>query len=1001
MSAALKILDVINTPQQMVFGAAISFAQGENLINGAIEGARNDVMGADLLKALDVGELGSVNLPILGEVTGRGTLGLALDFLIDIPVFGAIGKGAKLARLPQLAKFTGGKIAKGGKALRKEGIVIPGLAGKRLAAGKPAGIGQELLDSSLGQYRTFQSTNERKLFDLITESTRQKAGRLGKVKKEAFEFGKKVQTLADKQGRKVNVVLRELVDLIERKTGVQGKLGGIKIDDLKFKKAISDEDLLKPGLNFKQAPVDGEVKAMQSALFDDLAPDTVKTVKGKQDVFPMAQDIVTIKTAKEGLKAERNAVLAAERKARGKLGETGLNVPGSVRRNQRGEVPFDIRIKSDHGDELFELAMEARSIFADGVIQEINHGVATVALDDTWLDYMTHYLMPAARTALLKARTAGALEFTNASRLRVYNPNHAFQLLRKWDGMSVNELNILGKKSLLPGFEGVHIEQLFTTDISTILAARMSRGVKAVTDADIFTNAARQMGRHVDDIHPDALGDYRKLAITANQDERLKPLGEYMNNYYFEKDVARHLDSYFNTMTNPRGMNPFLEKFDKMQGLWKASTLFMFPAYHSRNFVGNLWNNNLADATMWLPNKHGKVGYYSAAANYSPIRGPQSRLGGKIPSQSITLHGQKYSRREMDDLLEKHGIMNQFREFLAIPEVSITAKQLPGGEFLGQIPGVGRATERGIKIGTWIENNARQAHFFSVLDKTGDAKKAAMSTKKHLFNYDEMTPWEQATLRRVMPFFAWTRNNLPLQVRNVVSQPHKFSQLQDMIDFVEGEKTPIRGEDVLIQEWMKENSPVRTRVDADGNPEYFMLGGWLPAADIGKIAKPWLGVFEIIKDEASPFLKEPIEQLLNFDSFLDRKITDFPGQKRKFAGVNISTSFAGWLRNIRALSLIDSIGASVEGAIREDPRTGKRQTGIFSDSTAKPIAEMILAQTLGLNIRSVDRATAARGVQAQMADLEKLLRRELRAQRFANAERVKDELLDLTKRLQQ
>ena len=985
LSAALKILDVINTPQQMAFGALIGLNEGTGIVQGALDGARNNIMGSDLLESLGVGKLGTFDLPIIGEVTGRGFLGLPLDLLIDIPIFGALGKAAKLAKLPAIARAAGRGIETGGKSLRAKGLVIPRIAGKRALAGKPEGIGQELADSLLGQYRIFQSKNERILADVVSQGTRKKKGALGRAKKEASEFGDKVAKLAIKQKRKVNAVTRDIVAIIERKTGIQTRLPGAKKIDFEF-------TTKQP----KGGSVGKEVKAMQDELFaKGVVPRDL--IKGKQNSFPVANDLAQVKTAKQLLKEERDLALAASRKGRGKGQKTGISVDKSTPGlGATKDTPFDIAIKDAHGDELFDLAMEAKNMMHDGILQEINHGVGTLALDDTWLDYLTHLINPVAKRQLMAHRGAGALDFSNASKLRVYNPNHSFQLLRKWDGMTIAELNELGQKGLLPGFEGVVIKQLLTEDVSTILAARLTRGIKARTDADIFTNAARQLGRHTSTIKMSERGNFRKLAITANQDERLKPLGAYMNNYLFEKDVARHLDSYFSTMQNPRGMHPFLEKFDAIQGVWKSSTLFMFPAYHSRNYVGNLWNNNLADATMWLPNRHGKVGYYSLSAKYLPPRLPGKPTTAGI--QSLTLHGKKYTRREMDDLLEQHGVMNQFREFLAIPEVGIGVRELPGGPVLGKIPLVGRATEAGIDIGSWIENHARAAHFFSVLDKTGDAKRAAFSVKKHLFNYDELTDFEQASMRRLMPFFAWTRNNLPLQVRNIVTQPQKFSQLKDIIDFVEGEKTPPKGEDVIIQEWMKRQSPIQTRTDLDGNPEYFLLGGWLPAADIGKIAAPWLGLPKIFMDEASPFLKEPIEQLINFDTFLQRKITEFPGQKRKFAGINMSTKMVGWLRNVRMLSLLDTIGASVEGHIRFDEESGRTKTGIFSDSVAKPINDMILAQTMGMNMRVVDRRAARAGLASQMNELKKILRRELRKERVRNAEIVRDELIDLAQR---
>ncbi len=222
-----------------------------------------------------------------------------------------------------------------------------------------------------------------------------------------------------------------------------------------------------------------------------------------------------------------------------------------------------------------------------------------------------------------------------------------------------------------------------------------------------------------------------------------------------------------------------------------------------------------------------------------------------------------------------------------------------------------------------------------------------------------------------------------------MTNPKPFSRLKDFIDFVESDSEKPVGEDVLIQEWMRENSPVRTRVDEKGNPEYFLLGGWLPAADIGKITRPW----QIVSDELSPFIKEPAEQLLNFDAFLEKKIVDFPGQKEKFLGVNLPKRFVAVMRNIRLLSTLDSVGATVEGQLRE----GK--TGIFSQRAAKGIWDQVLSQTAGFNIRAVDRDAAERGVAAQMNDLKRLLRRELRAEREANAKTVMDELNDMVERL--
>ena len=526
LNAVLKLLDVLNTPQQLIFGATIGAIKGEDLIEAAIKGARENVMGSDLLEALGFGELGTINLPILGEVTGRGVLGLPLDLLIDIPIFGALGKAAKLAKLPVLTKKIG------------RGIRVAGLTARKT---------NKRVDAALGQLRTFATENERKLMDITLEGTRRAKGGGGRVKKRLQEFAEKVEKVAVKEGKAVPEFGRTLRDLIERKTKVQGSLS-IDPKDFSFPKATVPRKTPQP-------------------IDEKVTKDVISSLTGEQaNIKLLAEDVTTISKSRE-------ALAGAERKG--------------LKKSLRKELD-SIEVSR----EMAELVQEGKQLLNDGIIQEINHGMGILSLDDAYVDYLPHILTSAARK-ILSNRIP---DLKRISRSEVFSGKHSFQLLRKWKGYSLSELDEFGKKGILPGMSGVKIEKLFIDDPSTAIAIRLVRGEKAISDAEIFFKSAKQLGKTKEELIQAGanVDDWRKLKIVSTQDERMKPIASFLDNFHFEDDVARHLDAYYNVITEPRAFNEFLEAFDQVQGVWKASTLFLFPGYHSRNMVGNWWNNFLA-----------------------------------------------------------------------------------------------------------------------------------------------------------------------------------------------------------------------------------------------------------------------------------------------------------------------------------------------------------------------------------------------------------------------
>src|SRR6516162_1815820 len=269
-------------------------------------------------------------------------------------------------------------------------------------------------------------------------------------------------------------------------------------------------------------------------------------------------------------------------------------------------------------------------------------------------------------------------------------------------------------------------------------------------------------------------------------------------------------------------------------------------------------------------------------------------------------------------------------------------KSLPGMQrtyFTAEdVPGLAPVIRYGLRTGREVESNARIAHFLWQLDKGVDPMEAALSVKKYLFDYQRgLTQFEQTVMRRIFPFYAWTRFNLPLQIEALVSNPRPFIRLADFINTIRSKGSPefeeksaaYRGEDAKwLSQFIKDQVGIPFRIGPNGEPEYFLLSSWLPAADIEALSKKG-SVFSRLLDLLTPFLKTPAEQMTNRDLFYDRAIEEYAGETQRFLGIEMRRRYAHLLRNIRGLSEADRIMKQ----FRADPNASEEQLSALGTAT--------------------------------------------------------------------
>ena len=557
--------------------------------------------------------------------------------------------------------------------------------------------------------------------------------------------------------------------------------------------------------------------------------------------------------------------------------------------------------------------------------KEIVAGLQPLGLNSKSIDYIMHAITEEAKSLLALGKASDDLVTIGP----VYKGAHASQNAREWANYTIDEINDLGRKGELPGYEGIIINQTLEDDPAKILLMSALSREKAITDVEVLTDAARQLGKNFREFPkgkaPEGL---RQLAITKSKSKRIEPLVEKLKEYYFDPDVADHLDNY-SRITTQGWDNVFLRTFDLVQNEWKALTIFPFPAYHFRNFVGNIWNNHLANI---------KPEFYREATNYQRTSSkiPESVLGVPVQKwlksdQKVwVLNGVKYTKARLDKLMHDHGIRDQFQELLDLRKVRMGAVKNQSmrekGAYLESIPGVGRGIKLGMSTGNVMENHARIAHFMSKLDEGMSATEAALSVKRYLFNYADLTPWEKATMKRAFPFYSWTRFNQPLQIRGLVDRPNSFASLVDIKNNIERDVPAPHDEELVMYQFLKDHTSIRTGLNSDGNPEYLMLGGWLPAADIAGVAHP----LKTFLDNLSPWKIAP-ELIFDKALFTMEPIAGEYDRKSKFLGLDVSKRTAHAIKLIRFLSEIDRFAAAVQNDLGLDKKiTSRRGDGLIA-----------------------------------------------------------------------
>ena len=446
--------------------------------------------------------------------------------------------------------------------------------------------------------------------------------------------------------------------------------------------------------------------------------------------------------------------------------------------------------------------------------------------------------------------------------------------LNKWSKMQQKPISTalgFAKERALPTLEAA--KKLGLTpeyDIAKILAIRELASARAMSGVN-FVNEIKKL-------------PYLVTSEAIAPPDFVKVVGiKGLEGLKVAPDVGRFLTKMQNVFGDNKAMNAFLKEWDRFSVFWKAYATVTNPGFHFRNMFGNFFNNWLADVNEKM---------YGVARNV--INGADGKIGD-------------YTFDQVRQLAKQHGVDAGFfgtdlRKLTRDGVDALTQKS----QSLNPLSPDFAPIKAGRALGESIETNARMAHFVDRLVKGEGAEQAAESVMKYLFDYGDLTRFESQALRRVAPFYTWTRKNIPLQLEMLLTKPGKYATVAKTAGAIE-DSAGGRAQDE--PEWVRESGAITTPITDDTGR--LLLLPRMPYEDLNKITPG--KTLESVTSMTNPLIKVLWELAANKQIFSGQPIEKFKGEQVPFGPAKLPARAAYVARQIPFLSNIERLTQEERG----------------------------------------------------------------------------------------
>ena len=346
-----------------------------------------------------------------------------------------------------------------------------------------------------------------------------------------------------------------------------------------------------------------------------------------------------------------------------------------------------------------------------------------------------------------------------------------------------------------------------------------------------------------------------------------------IKDHAFPPGIGKPLMAQYQLLKSPKATGDIIKLYDEVQNWWKKYSLASRPAWHTRNAFSNFWNN------YFLGGLTNPVAYGEAAAIQKAMQIEKGSIVSRLDAitgadkvdPNFVVSGTGMTRQEIFDEAVNRGVYEAGMYGQDLGEAALRQSNIPGAT---DWKGINKA----FAAGKAVENNARLALFIDSIRKGTKGVKgrvpvseevldnAAMNVRGTLFDYSDLSDVERRYMKRLMPFYTWTRKNIPAQLAGLVKRPDRANKLNIIVGNVQKDVAKIDEND--IEDWVTGQFPIFLNAkDSEDYYTFFTAMSYLPTAELERVLGDPSKTAKMYGDMVSPILKLPFETFLNYDSF--------------------------------------------------------------------------------------------------------------------------------------
>lgn len=302
--------------------------------------------------------------------------------------------------------------------------------------------------------------------------------------------------------------------------------------------------------------------------------------------------------------------------------------------------------------------------------------------------------------------------------------------------------------------------------------------------------------------------------------------------------------------------------FDAVTQLFKRSVTGLFAPFHVRNFVSGMVQNYEVLGLQALNPKNILAGQKLAlaAVGKTTLKETDELFPAFEPFVNRFAHS-SFFKNEFDNSLKTGESLANYTKAFSKTALKKTITAPLSSE--NTIFRTARA------VGNYIELQQKGTAYVTALGQGKSIAEALNLAEKAGFDYRVLTQFESQILRRIVPFYSFTRKNIELQLKTLGENPQRINQVIRLVSNL-GDKASdeeLEG----IPDYVRQGFATKLPDSVSGLKTYL--------TSLGTPIEQFVGLFKEntflnILSQTNPILKVPIELGIGKDSFRQRDIKD-------------------------------------------------------------------------------------------------------------------------------